>query len=107
MPLSVRHRLTADGMTLLYAGFASFRIITSDGLLSLFIDESSLLVRLSVIKGIAFGCCASSTTYPLSAWRSPRPKIRPVLEFDRGYPHSLLLKCPTPLSVCEVRHAHL
>ena len=65
MHRSWRHRLTSGGITLLYAGFASFWIIASDGLLSLFIDEPSLLVRLSVIKGIAFVVVTASLLYLL------------------------------------------
>ncbi len=73
MPLPLRHRLTAGGIALLYASFASLWIIVSDGLLRLAIDEPTLLVRLSVIKGIAFvGVTASLLYLLLRGWVESR-----------------------------------
>jgi diguanylate cyclase (GGDEF)-like protein/PAS domain S-box-containing protein len=70
MPSLFRQPLTAGGIASLYAGFAALWIIASDGLLSLVIDDATLLVRLSVIKGAAFvGVTAGLLYFLLRDWR--------------------------------------
>ena len=61
----LRQRPTPGAIALLYAGFAALWIMASDGLLGLIIDDSALLVQMSVIKGVMQ--VLSETGYP-AAW---------------------------------------
>ena len=78
MSLLARQRLTLGGIALLYAGFAALWILTSDGLLGLVIDDPAVLVRLSMIKGVAFVVATAGFLYLLlRGWRESLLGARP------------------------------
>ena len=71
--LFLRHRLTAGGIALLYAGFAGLWIIASDQLLGLASDQPNLLVQLNITKGLAFVVVTTALLYLLlRGWAESR-----------------------------------